>query len=53
MSRLFYRIERAVHLVDAYLARQRGDMEASIFSMNKARWCERKLDVIQGLTDDC
>jgi hypothetical protein len=46
MARIFYRIERAMHMVDWYLARQRGDMEASIFSMNKARMCERKLDCL-------
>lgn len=44
---LLLRIERAGHMVDAYLAQCRGEMVESAEWEAKARECERRIDVIE------
>ena len=46
MTRLFLKLEYAVHMVDAYLAKQRGEMAFAADCENRAREVERRLAVL-------
>jgi len=45
--KLWLKFERAVHRIDAYLARNRGDLKAYLFSKNKENECSRLLDTLR------
>jgi hypothetical protein len=47
LSRLFLRIEAGFHYADAYLAYQRGEHVIAARCEQRARECERKLDVME------
>ena len=45
--RLFLRLERAIHMVDAYLAANRGDIDFELDCLSRASEFDRKLAVMR------